>query len=269
MDGKSAQADDPTLRPKKKRMISKSQIKYIQSLNQKKLRQENGVFVAEGPKIINELLAASNTEPVAIYATAEWWQQNDDIKNEIPFVSFYEISNAELERISFLSTPHQVLGIFREPKFSHAPDPGSSLVLLLDNIQDPGNIGTIIRIADWFAIKHIVAGRESADIFNPKVVQATMGSVARVQLLYQDLHAFIDSHQGAALYSTTLDGKPVHECGKVNKGMLLVGNESKGIRQELLAISTHKITIPRYGEAESLNAAVATGIILSHLIANH
>jgi TrmH family RNA methyltransferase len=247
-------------------MISKSQIKYIQSLNQKKLRQENGVFVAEGPKIINELLAAGNTEPVAIYGTLGWWRENDDIKNEIPFVSFYEISDAELERISFLSTPHQVVGIFREPKFSHAPDPASSLVLVLDNIQDPGNIGTIIRIADWFGIKHIIAGRETADAFNPKVVQATMGSVARVQMVYQDLYAYVREHEGTPVYSTTLDGKPVHQYGKVKQGMLLIGNESKGIRPELLAISTHKITIPRYGEAESLNAAVATGIILSHLL---
>src|SRR5690349_9343635 len=130
-------------------MLSKSQVKYIQTLNQKKLRQENGVFVAEGPKMINELLATKNTEPVAIYGNAAWWQENEDIKNEIPFVAFHEVSDAELERLSFLTTPHQVLGIFKFPAFSAPIDPANALTLLLDNIQDPGNMGTIIRIADW------------------------------------------------------------------------------------------------------------------------
>src|SRR5690242_17052301 len=122
-------------------MLSKSQVKYIQSLNQKKLRQENGVFVAEGPKIVNELLADKHVELVAIYATSGWWQDNDDIKNEIPFVAFYEMSDSELERISFLSSPHQVLGIFKQPSFS-SPQVEDQLILLLDNIQDPGNMGT-------------------------------------------------------------------------------------------------------------------------------
>jgi RNA methyltransferase, TrmH family len=247
-------------------MLSKSQIKYIQSLNQKKLRQENGVFVAEGPKILNELLATNNTEAVAIYGTPAWWKENDDIKNEIPFVSFNEITDAELEKISSLSTPHQVVGIFKQPKFDHAPDPAACVLLLLDNIQDPGNLGTIIRIADWFGVKHIIAGKESADVFSPKVVQSTMGSVARVQVVYQDLEAFIRSHAGLPVYATTLDGTPVASYHKQKQGMLLIGNESKGINPALLALSTEKITIPKYGAAESLNAAVATGIILSHLL---
>jgi RNA methyltransferase, TrmH family len=247
-------------------MLSKSQIKYIQSLNQKKLRQESGVFVAEGPKILNELLAAKNTEPVAIFGDSAWWEENADIKNEIPFVSFHEVTSAELERISFLTTPHQVLGIFKLPVFSITPDPASSLTLLLDNIQDPGNMGTIIRIADWFGIKQVVASKESADVFNPKVVQSTMGSISRVKLLYEDVVDFINARTGIPVYASTLNGKPLKQFGKLDAGMLLIGNESKGIRKELLALSTHHITIPRYGEAESLNAAVATGIILSHLL---
>jgi RNA methyltransferase, TrmH family len=248
------------------RMLSKSQIKYIQSLNQKKLRQENGVFIAEGPKILNELLATDNTEAVAIYGTANWWKENEDIRNEIPFVSFNEISNAELEKISSLSTPHQVLAIFKQPRFYHAPDPAANLLLLLDNIQDPGNLGTIIRIADWFAVKHIIAGKESADVFNAKAVQSTMGSLARVQVIYEDLELFVRSHPGIPVYATTLDGKPVASYQKQKQGMLLIGNESRGINSALLALSTEKITIPKYGAAESLNAAVATGIILSHLL---
>ena len=247
-------------------MLSKSQVKYIQSLNQKKLRQENGVFVAEGPKILNELLAAKNTEPVALFGTTEWWKDNDRIKNEIPFVAFHEISEAELERISFLSTPHQVLGIFKVPGFTSTVDPSTSLTLVLDNIQDPGNMGTIIRIADWFGIRHIVASKETADIFNPKVVQSTMGSLSRVQVAYEDLPEFTHRYPGIPVYASTLDGKPLKTFGKINNGLLLIGNESKGLRKELLELSTEHITIPRYGEAESLNAAVATGIILSHLL---
>ena len=248
------------------RMLSKSQIKYIQSLNQKKLRQENGVFIAEGPKILNELLATDNTEAVAIYGTTNWWRENEDIKNEIPFVSFNEISDTELEKISSLSTPRQVLAIFKQPRFYHVADPAANLILLLDNIQDPGNLGTIIRIADWFGVKDIIAGKESADVFNPKVVQSTMGSLARVQVIYEDLERFIRSHAGIPVYATTLDGQPVATYQKQKVGMLLIGNESKGINAALLALSSEKITIPKYGAAESLNAAVATGIILSHLL---
>jgi TrmH family RNA methyltransferase len=247
-------------------MLSKSQVKYIQSLNQKKLRQENGVFIAEGPKILNELLADKHVEPVAIYGTNGWWQENDDIKNEIPFVSFYEITDNELERISFLSTPHQVLGIFKQPSFSSSFPPEHAVTLLLDNIQDPGNLGTIIRIADWFGISLIVASRDTADVFNPKVVQSTMGSIARVKVMYEDLAAFMRTHQEFPAYATTLQGKPLKEWGTIEKGFLLIGNESKGVSKELLDLSQHHITIPRYGSAESLNAAVATGIILSHVV---
>ena len=247
-------------------MLSKSQVKYIQSLNQKKLRQENRVFVAEGPKILNELLASKNVEPVAIYGNTDWWRNNNDIRNEIPFVAFHEVSDAELERISFLSTPHQVLGIFKEPSFSNDIDLLNGVTLLLDNIQDPGNMGTIIRIADWFGVRQVAASRETADVFNPKVVQSSMGSLARVHVVYEDLTDFIHAHPDITVFATALDGKPVKSFGKIKQGMLLIGNESKGISKELLTLSKEKITIPRYGEAESLNAAVATGIILSHLL---
>ena len=248
------------------RMLSKSQIKYIQSLNQKKLRQENGVFIAEGPKILNELLATDNTEAVAIYGTTNWWRENEDIKNEIPFVSFNEISDTELEKISSLSTPHQVLAIFKQPRFYHVADPAANLILLLDNIQDPGNLGTIIRIADWFGVKDIIAGKESADVFNPKVVQSTMGSIARVKVFYDDLAAVINAHRNVNVYAAALDGKSITEMSAPEEAMILIGNESKGISRELLDLCSGRITIPGKGGAESLNAAVATGIILSHLV---
>jgi RNA methyltransferase, TrmH family len=247
-------------------MLTKSQIKYIQSLNQKKFREENGVFIAEGPKIINELLAAKHIEPVAIYATAPWWRQNDEIKNEVPFVHFAEISESELSSVSSLSTPNQVIGIFKRPVVYDAPDYRLGVTLLLDNIQDPGNMGTIIRIADWFAITHIVTSPDSADVYNPKVVQASMGSIARVHVLSHELKDFIEKYPGIAVYAATLNGKPLQDFGKVRTGFLVVGNESKGISETMQQLATHHITIPKYGEAESLNAAVATGIILSHII---
>jgi TrmH family RNA methyltransferase len=247
-------------------MLTKSQVKYIQTLNQKKFREEHGVFVAEGRKIINELLAARHMEPVAIYATPEWWLQHADIKNEIPFVHFQEITDHELERISFLTTPNQVLGIFKKPVLTDEHRYQHGIALVLDGIQDPGNMGTIVRIADWFGIRHIVASPDSADIFNPKVVQASMGSIARVYVAYHDLKRFITEHPEIPLFAAMLNGKPLTGFGKVSPAFLLVGNESKGVSSELQQLAAHHITIPKYGEAESLNAAVATGIILSHIV---
>jgi TrmH family RNA methyltransferase len=247
-------------------MLTKSQIKYIQSLNQKKFREENGVFVAEGPKIINELLAAKHIEPIAIYAITDWWRLNDEVRNEVPFVHFSEISTQELERISSLSTPNQVVGIFKKPTFSADPVYDEGITILLENIQDPGNLGTIIRIADWFGINHIVASEDSADVFNTKVVQSSMGSVARVSVTYHDLKYFIQQHNSIQVYAATLNGKPLQAFGKVQAGFLLIGNESKGISDSLQRLASHHITILKYGDAESLNAAVATGIILSHIV---
>jgi TrmH family RNA methyltransferase len=246
-------------------MLTKSQVKYIQSLNQKKLRQENGAFVAEGPKILNELLATKNIEPLAIYGTAAWWRENDDLRNEIPFVAFHEISDAELERISFLSHPNQVLAVFKLPAVN-LHDLENRVSVLLDDIQDPGNFGTIIRIADWFKVDHIIASPASADAFNPKVVQASMGSISRVNIAYEPLDAFLDRYKAVDIYAATLDGMPLQSFSKITSGFLMIGNESKGISSEFAQRAQHRLTIPRYGAAESLNAAVATGIILSHLL---
>lgn len=246
-------------------MITKFQVKYIQSLGHKKLRDEEGVFVAEGPKIINELLQASNTAPVAIYGVDAWLVQEEKLLGNIPSNILQGIKDAELERISFLSTPNQVLGVFRKPEFDR-PVYKDHITLLLDGIQDPGNMGTIIRIADWYGINTIVAGKESADAFNAKVVQATMASITRVQVIYTDLNEFIASQKDIPVYATTLDGKPLQSIGKIDEGFILVSNESKGIHSSLLDMASHRITIPRKGNAESLNAAVATGIVLSHVV---
>lgn len=234
-------------------MITKSEVKYIQSLSDKKFRAETGVFVAEGPKIINEFLREGRVEAVSVYATDAW----------VSDVEVTRVSERELKSLSFLTTPNQVVGVFKQKHFPEAFDFRGKLSLLLDGIQDPGNLGTIIRIADWFGIQAIITTSESADAYNPKVVQATMGSIARVMIKPVMLTAFLDDHQHVPIYASALDGQPLSAVGEVKEGLLAVGNESKGISSELISRAKHKITIPRKGKAESLNAAVATGIILS------
>ena len=243
-------------------MLVKTQVKYIQSLSQKKLRDEEGVFVAEGPKIIEELLAAGNTDLVQLYAESSWIEKHPSL----PQNSVQTVSSGELERISFLQTPHQVLGIFRKPVFPTGLTLRNKISLMLDTIQDPGNLGTIVRCADWFGISTVICSRDSADVFNPKVVQSTMAGISRVRVLYEDLPQFLQQHSDIPVYAATLNGTPLPKLGQLKEGILLIGNESKGISNELLEMSSHKVTIPRIGKAESLNAAVATGIILSHIV---
>jgi TrmH family RNA methyltransferase len=242
-------------------MLVKSQVKYIQSLSQKKLRDQEGVFVAEGPKIINELLQAGNTQVQQIFALPEWIARNPGINGD----KLAEVSPAELERISFLQTPNQVTGIFARPRFPATISWNNTISLMLDTIQDPGNMGTIMRSADWFGIKQIVCSPDCADVFSPKVVQASMGSISRVQVFYEDLTAFLHEHNTVPVYAAALDGTSLYSLPAIQSGIILVGNESKGINDELLQLSRYRITIPRRGGAESLNAAVATGIILSHI----
>ena len=242
-------------------MLVKSQVKYIQSLSQKKLRDEAGVFVAEGPKIINELLRADNIRAQQLFATEEWIAQEPARGADI----LHTVSPAELERLSFQQTPNQVLGVFTKPVFPKIISWNNTISLMLDTIQDPGNMGTIMRCADWFGIKQIVCSHDSADVFNPKVVQSGMGSIGRVQVFYEDLSSFLDEHNSVPVYAATLNGTSLYSMPGIQSGIILIGNESKGIQEDLLAKSRYRITIPGKGRAESLNAAVATGIILSHI----
>jgi RNA methyltransferase, TrmH family len=246
-------------------MITKSQVKYIQSLGQKKLRDQDQVFVAEGPKVINELLATGFIQPVALYAVKEWLQEQEAgfLNQQLPATV---ISEAILESISFLSTPNRVLGIFKKPTPNPFPDFSKGISLMLDDIQDPGNLGTIIRTADWFGVSQIICSPSTADAYAPKVVQSTMGSIARVQLLYGDLDTIINTHPTAKLYAATLAGKPLYQLDKIDQGVIVIGNESKGVRPSIVKLACEQITIPRTGKAESLNAAVATGIILSKVV---
>jgi RNA methyltransferase, TrmH family len=243
-------------------MLVKSKIKYIQSLGQKKLRDNERVYIAEGPKIIDELLSSSVARIVSIYAVKNWIESHQSIiaKHEV-----IEVSEDELGKISQLTTPNQVLAIIQQ--FPPADITTQNAVcLVLDTIQDPGNLGTIIRIADWFGITQIVCSHECADIYNPKVVQSTMGSIARVKVLYTDLAEWLDQQEDIRVYGTALEGQDIRLAGKIHEGIIVIGNESKGISAEVMERVNVKITIPKTGKAESLNAAVATGIILSHIV---
>lgn len=241
-------------------MITKLQVKYIQSLGQKKIRDEEGVFIAEGPKIINEMLAQGTTVQ-QLFATDEWLQQQPEtIQTKATLVTA-----AELERLSYLSTPNQVLGVFKKPNWP-VTDYAAGLNLVLDGIQDPGNLGTIIRIADWFGIQHIYCSEDCADAFAPKVVQSTMGGIIRVQVAYGAVAGLLAVYPQLPVFAAALNGQSLLGMQPVKQGFLVIGNESKGIREEIMQLCTHKITIPGKGGAESLNAAVATGIIVSHLL---
>jgi TrmH family RNA methyltransferase len=247
-------------------MLVRSQVKYIQSLAHKKFRDEQAVFVAEGPKLVGELLVSGNTPAVDIFGVRDWIDAQPRHPGKSTGHSpYHEVSASELERLSTLTTPNQVVGIFRKPVFP-SPDFDQSVTLLLDGIQDPGNLGTIVRIADWFGIRQVVCSPECADVFNAKTVQSTMGSICRVQVLYDELAGWIGRHADLPSYAAVLDGVSLYQLKKIRRGIIVIGNESHGIRQELLTRIAHPLTIPRIGNAESLNAAVATGIILSHVV---
>jgi len=238
-------------------MLSKKVLKDIQSLGLKKFREETGLFVAEGPKIVEELAQLVPGHIEAIYATDAW-------KPSVSIQNVNLVEEADLVRISQLKTPNQVVAVLKQ--FKSAIPVVDNWILYLDTIQDPGNFGTIIRIADWFGVHHVVCSTGCADLYNPKVVQSTMASIARVNVFYDKAENWL-SDQTSNIYAAALHGKPLTSFSKDESGILIIGNESKGIRNEFLALATEQITIPRKGDAESLNAAVATGILLSHLTA--
>jgi len=244
-------------------MLVKSKVKYIQSLGQKKFRQEEGVFIAEGPKLVLELLLSVPGNIVEVFAVKEWM-----VEHQKQLVSFIctEVPEQELEKISQLATPNMVLALVKNIEPVIPKEVKGQVVLALDGIQDPGNLGTIIRIADWFGITQIICSEDSADVFNPKVVQSTMGSIARVRVSYTSLVEWLSGLDDVTIYATVLEGQDVTTMKKISSGVLLIGNESKGISPEILKLANATVTIPRKGGAESLNAAVATGIVLSHLI---
>ncbi|MGC4234790.1 MAG: RNA methyltransferase [Niabella sp.] len=242
-------------------MLNKSEVKYIQSLSQKKFRDEAGAYLIEGPKITEEALASRQVKINKVYALEEW---ADNHAASYPDVKIQIVSAFELQKISQLKTANQVLVVAEMPA-NNFRFKKHLLSLALDGIQDPGNLGTIIRIADWFGIEQIICSKDCADAFSPKVVQATMGSIFRVELLYTDLDSWMDVQPDTCFYGAALNGTPLKKVSGLDNGVIVIGNESKGIRSDIMEKVNQKITIEKWGAAESLNAAVATGIILSHV----
>jgi RNA methyltransferase, TrmH family len=243
-------------------MLVKQKLKYIQTLGQKKFRQEQHVFIAEGPKLVKELLTTKGVVVKEVFGLKDWIAQHEKIVTKVPFE---EVAEFELEKISQLSTPNQVLAIVQQFENSPPVDTKDKIMLALDNIQDPGNLGTIIRIADWFGVTDIVCSDDCTDMYSSKVVQSTMGSIARVKVCYTDLAKWLSAQGGQRIYATTLEGQDITTTKKIKEGIIIIGNESRGISDAIMKLANVKITIPKRGEAESLNAAVAAGIILSHL----
>lgn len=249
-------------------MLSKRIVKYIQSLSHKKLRDEHGQFIAETPKVVAEFLSAGNFKCQILCADKMWISENGNLlKNVLP-ANIYEIDETSLQKISLLQTPNKVLAVFDKRLVVAGPVLSGKFSVMLDDIRDPGNMGTIIRNADWFGIENIICSESSADCYNPKVVQASMGSLSRVNVIYIPLHDFICANKNVSVYAATLSGTSLSALKNIEEGIILIGNESRGISKDLLKKATLQITIPRYGNAESLNAAVAVGIILSHLTPN-
>ena len=239
-------------------MLSKNEVKYIQSLCHKKQRQEDNVFVVEGPKQMEEVLAA-NFSVKKIYALPEWIADNAGITNVT------EITPDELHKISNQQTPNKVLAVVEQPAHTEEPAYKDCVSILLDGIQDPGNMGTILRIADWFGIQQVICSKDTVDVYNPKVIQSTMGSFTRVKVWYKDLNDVL-KNANVPVFGALLTGESIYGIPKISEGILLIGNEGNGIRKENISYITHPVTIPKMGGAESLNAGIATGIIVAHLV---
>lgn len=246
-------------------MISKTYTKYIQSLHHKKFRDIENAFIAEGSKVVMDLLTSSKIVCEKLLAKEEWLRENEGQMGNYPHVPMELVEAYELDKISALSTPNQVMGIFKKMKESPI-EPKGKITLALDTIQDPGNLGTIIRIADWFGVSAIICSEDCVDQYNPKVVQSTMGSLGRVVLNYTHLADWLKKNRTINVYAAALEGAGMESIRGLKEGIILIGNESKGISSEIMNLANEKITIPKVGGAESLNAAVATGIILSHII---
>ena len=244
-------------------MLSKNQIKLIKSLESKKFRKREGLFVAEGPKVVGDLLRAGY-QPHSIFATPQCSLSN--IPCSTSNIQFSTITDDELHRISFLQHPQEVLAIFHIPTPQESDILPSDICLALDGVQDPGNVGTIIRIADWFGISHIFCSPDTADIYNPKVVQATMGSLAHISVTYCDLVPLLRKAT-VPIYGTLLDGQDIYQQPLSREGIIVMGNEGNGISSEVRQLVTHKLLIPNFNKnsetAESLNVAIATAITCS------
>lgn len=244
------------------KMISKAKQRLIKCLDNKRGRQEHGLFLAEGPKVVEELLTAF--VPQWVVATSSWWAEHSaavalSVERE-------EVSTDELQRLSLQQHPQEVLAVFRLPQeVTDGVNPNEQLVLALDGVRDPGNMGTIIRLADWFGLHEVICSPDCADVFNPKVVQATMGSLARVHISYRDLPSLADSLlPSTPVYGLLLEGKNLYTEPLEQRGLMVMGNEGRGLSDAMRSRVTQALRIPSWPlgayTAESLNVATATAI---------
>ena len=248
-------------------MISKNKIKYIRSLELKKNRNKEGKFVAEGFKVVDDLLAL---QPADLIVATQEWLHGKHLADQTEVI---EVTEEELKKVSFLQHPQQVLAVFGQATSGDYSINTNELSLALDGVQDPGNLGTIIRIADWFGITHIYCSQDTADVYNPKVVQATMGSIARVKVEYGNLLALVESLPAdVPVYGTLLDGDNIYQQQLKNRGLIVMGNEGKGISPALAKKVNRRLLIPNFPEgratADSLNVAIATAITCSEFRRN-
>ncbi len=238
-------------------MVSKNQKKLIKSLYQKKYRKQHGLFVAEGKKVIKELLEAN----LRLHSLFTLNNKIFDISEK----SVYTITEEELKQISFLTTPQVALAIFYIPEQKKIDNDG--LVLALDDIRDPGNLGTIIRLCDWFDVKELVCSLQTVDCYNPKVIQATMGSITRVNITYTDLQQYLKIESSSSnVFGTFMGGENIFSLKLPEKGIVVMGNEANGISATIENLVSQKLAIPQFGQiqkTESLNVATATAIVLT------
>lgn len=240
-------------------MISKAKVKYIKSLQIKKYRKLHGEFVVEGAKSVLELLR-SDFQISSLYLTGDFLKKYG---NEVKSVQteVFEVKQNELEELGTFSSNNAALAVAKVKENKPLHLEGSEYILVLDEIKDPGNLGTIIRIADWYGIGKIVCSTDSAEVYNPKVISSTMGSFTRIHLYYCDLKEYLNKNLNATVYGALLEGTDIHKVDFTKSGYLIMGNESSGISAELIPLITQQVSIPRKGHAESLNVSVATGII--------
>jgi len=248
-------------------VLSKNQIKLISSLQKKKFRDQHQLFVAEGYKLITDLLE-SKLETKYIIHTKH--ATISDLTKYDTNTEFIECEATDLKKISSLKTPSDVMGIFKIPNSEfNKKDIAHSLSILLDDVQDPGNLGTIIRIADWFGIKHIFCSKNTVDLYNPKVIQATMGALARVKVIYTDLPQLVNEFVSTTfpVYGTFLEGETIYKSDLSTQGFIIMGNEGKGISTSLKPLVSKKLFIPNFpsdqATSESLNVSVACSIVCS------
>jgi TrmH family RNA methyltransferase len=246
-------------------MISKSQISFVKSLQQKKFRKEYGLFIAEGLKLVTEFLNSDYIIETIFYTA----NASPKLLNLSQNIKLQEVSGNDLSKISTLTTPQQVIAVIKIPNQADLSQNmvDSKFSIALDGIQDPGNLGTIIRTADWFGIKNIICSADTVDAYNPKVVQATMGSLSRMNIQYTDLSLFL-SKSSLPVFGAVLNGQSVYKTQFGSAGIIVLGNEGNGISEEVQKNIKHFITIPRFGSGESLNVATTAAIFCSELKRN-